>query len=30
LSVCRALIVIESRGSGHAKPWGRELQKEVS
>jgi hypothetical protein len=28
-SVCRSLIVIESRGSDHAKPWGREVQNEA-
>jgi hypothetical protein len=29
LSVCRSLIVIESRGSDHASPFGREVQKEA-
>jgi hypothetical protein len=29
LSVCRSLIVIESRGSAHANPLGHEVQKEA-
>ena len=29
LSVCRSLIVIESRGSDHANPFGREVQMEA-
>ena len=29
LSVCRSLIVIESRGSDQASPFGREDQKEA-
>ena len=29
LSVCRSLMVIESRGSAHANPLGREVQNEA-
>jgi hypothetical protein len=29
LSVCRSLIVTESRGSDYTSPWGREVQNEA-
>ena len=29
LSVCRSLVVIDSRGSAHANPLGREVQNEA-